>query len=81
MEVKQSNGISIYGPGVDIKLSGDEVATAISAYLTAHDIHVSGARTITVNGDLCESGHIYVDPSGKVIAKGIEFTGRGDKNE
>lgn len=53
--------------GVFIHLSGDEVAVAISAYLVAHAIHVSGPRTIRVNGELCDSGSIYVDPSGFVI--------------
>ena len=69
-----------YGPGTiepgrrgRINLSGDEVATAIDAYLVTRGVHVSGPRTITVNGRLCEAGHVYVDPSGFVVARG----GRG----
>jgi hypothetical protein len=67
-----------YGPGVSVvELTGDEVATAIDAWLVALGVHVSGARTITVNGKLCESGLVYVDPSGFVIADGTEISGRG----
>ena len=67
MEVRYGKGTTEYGPGVDIDLSGDEVATAIDAYLVAHGIHVSGPRTINVNGELIESGNVYVDPSGFVV--------------
>ncbi len=56
-----------FGRGVSIELNGDEVATAIDAYLKAHRVHVSGPRTVTVNGELCERGRVYVDPSGFVI--------------
>jgi hypothetical protein len=77
MKVKRGKGKTKYGPGVEIKLSGREVATAISAYLTAHQIHVSGAHTITVNGSLCWDGKVYVDPSGFVVAKGKKHSGRG----
>jgi hypothetical protein len=43
-----------------------------------HGAHVSGPRTITVNGELCEVGNIYVDPSGFVITpKGKKVSGRG----
>lgn len=78
MKVKFGKGKSNYGPGVSIKLTGDEVAIAIDAYLVAHGIHVSGARTITVNGDLCVQGHVYVDPSGFVMSDGKRYTGRGE---
>jgi hypothetical protein len=77
MIVKHGNGTTEYGPGVDIELTGAEVATAIDAYLVAHGIHVSGPRTVTVNGELCESGRVYVDPSGFVIADGKKVSGRG----
>lgn len=67
-----------YGPGVDIELTGNEVATAIMAYLVAQGVHVSGPKTISVNGELCEKGGVYIDPSGFVIdADGTMFTGRG----
>lgn len=77
MEVKFGEGKTEYGPGVSITLEGWEVATAIDAYLVAHGIHISGARTISVNDELCEYGHIYVDPSGFVISNGDKISGRG----
>ena len=36
-------------------------------------------RHITVNGELCEYGGIYVDPAGKVIANGEGYDGSGYK--
>jgi hypothetical protein len=78
MKVRFGNGKTEYGPGVEIILTGSEVATAIDAYLVAHRIYVSGPRTITVNDKLCDSGMVYVDPSGAVVTDGIRYTGRGD---
>ncbi|RTL46270.1 MAG: hypothetical protein EKK53_04810 [Burkholderiales bacterium] len=65
-----------------IELTGDEVATAVDAWLVAHGVHVSGPRTVRVNGTLCTSGEVYVDPSGFVVAHGLRIPGRGsaDKN-
>lgn len=80
MEVKFGKGTTKYGPGVEINLEGWEVVTAIDAYLVAHGIHVSGPRTILVNGKLCEEGEIYVDPSGFVITDGERVSGRGPKD-
>jgi hypothetical protein len=77
MQVGYGSGSTHYGPGVSIDLTGDEVAMAIDAYLVAHGIRVSGPRTITVNGELCEAGRVYVDPSGFVIADGEKLSGRG----
>ena len=77
MIVKYGNGKTEYGPGVDIKLTGEEVAMAIDAYLVAHNIYVGGARKITVNGKLCKKGKVYVDPSGQVIHHGVRYSGRG----
>jgi hypothetical protein len=79
MNVQFGKGKTEYGTGVQIDLSGNEVAMAIYTYLTAHNVHVDGAATITVNGELCEVGQIYVDPSARVIYDGIEWTGRGTK--
>jgi hypothetical protein len=77
MKVGRGAGRTQYGPGVSIELTGDEVATAIYAYLVARGVHVDGARTVTVNGELCESGRVYVDPSGFVIHRGEKISGRG----
>jgi len=77
MKIKYGKGKTQYGPGVQINLTGDEVAMAIYTYLTAHKFHISGPATIRVNGKLCKEGEIYVDPSGFVIAKGKRYSGRG----
>lgn len=66
MEIAYGNGQTKFGPGIGIQLTGDEVATAIDAWLVAHGLHVSGPRTVTVNGSLCKVGEVFVDPSGKV---------------
>jgi hypothetical protein len=78
VEIEFGPGKTKYGPGVLIKLTGDEVAVAIDAYLVSHGFHVSGARTIRVNGELCDRGQVYVDPSGNVIYQGERWTGRGE---
>jgi hypothetical protein len=80
MKVKYGNGRTEYGPGVDIEMTGNDVVLAIYAYLTAHNIHISGAATITVNGKLCKYGNVYVDPSGFVVAKGKKFNGNEKRN-
>jgi hypothetical protein len=78
MNIEFGKGKTEYGPGVQINLTGSEVAIAIDAYLVAHSIYVNGARIILVNGELCEYGEIYVDPSGFVISdEGIKYSGRG----
>ena len=79
MKVKHGKGKTKYGPGVQIDLTGDEVAIAIDAYLVARQVIVSGPRTITVNGGLCEVGSVYVDPNGFVIKKGKKIAGDGSK--
>lgn len=67
-----------YGPGIDINLTGDDIALAISAFLVSQGVHVDGPRTITVNGELCKIGRVYVDPSGFVVFNGIKLDGRGN---
>ena len=77
MKVRIGDGKTKYGPGVAIELTGEEVATAIDAFLVSRNIYVDGPRTISVNDNLCESGRVYVDPSGFVIAGGEKLSGRG----
>lgn len=77
MKIKHGTGATEYGPGVQIDLKGGEVARAIDAYLVARGVAISGPRTITVNGELCEAGRVYVDPAGFVIRKGEKISGRG----
>jgi len=77
MDVRYGDGVTEYGPGVMIELSGDEVAMAISSFLVAHGVHVDGPRTIRVNGQFCEDASIYVDPSGFVVHGGNKLSGRG----
>ena len=77
MEVEYGAGATEFGPGVVVRLTGDEIATAIDAYIVAHRVYVSGPRTVSVNGELCTSGKVYVDPSGFLIYRGIRFSGSG----
>ena len=77
MKIEYGGGKTEFGPGVSINLTGDEVATAIDAWLVANQVHLEGARTITVNGKLCHNGQVYVDPGGFVIAGGEKLSGRG----
>lgn len=77
MKINFGDGSTKYGPGVQIDLDGSEVVRAIYSYLAAHDIHIRGSATITVNGDLCKSGGIYVDPSAFVLADGKFYNGNG----
>ena len=77
MKIRYGDGLTKYGPGITINLSGSEVATAIDAFLVAHGIAVRGPRTISVNEDLCRVGEIYVDPSGFIVSDGVKWDGRG----
>lgn len=77
MEVKFGSGTAAFGPGVTIEMTGDEVAVAIIAWLVAHGVHIDGPRTVRVNGELCDVGAVYVDPSGTVVSDGVRFSGRG----
>lgn len=77
MKVKLGKGKTHSGPGVDITLTGEEVAEAISAYLVSRGVKIDGPRTICVNGELCDIGTVHVDPFGKVVWRGEEFYGRG----
>ena len=55
----------------EVLLSGDELATAVDAYLAAHNINIFGPRTVrvaTLEGlwGLCGGAKVYVDPSGVI---------------
>ncbi len=77
MTVKYGKLITKHGPGVVIKLTGDEAAEAIDHWLKRKQVFIHGPRTITVNGELCQKGRVYVDPGGMVIHNGKSFDGRG----
>lgn len=77
MIIKHGEGKTEFGPGVVVELTGDEVAVAIDAWLVANGVHVVGPRTIKVNGELCQRGWIYVDPSGMVNYGASSYSGRG----
>ncbi len=76
INIQPGKGTSVYGTGIEINLTGEQLAVAIIAYLEAHNIHISGPRTATVNRQLCDSAKVYVDPSGFVIKKGKKYNGR-----
>jgi len=78
MNIEYGNGTTEYGTGISISLTGNEVATAIDEWLEKNHVKVNGPRTITVNGEMCKNGHIYVDPSGSVVREEI-FDGKGSK--
>lgn len=78
MKIDYGNGTTKYGPGVMIKLTGHELAHAVDLFLYSQEIYIDGPRTITYKGKLLESGcKVYVDPSGRVVANGEGFDGRG----
>lgn len=77
MEIEYGPGKTQYGPGVDIHLTGNEVALAIHAWLTGQGVFITGACTVTVNGQMVQTGRVYVDPSADVIASGERYCGRG----
>lgn len=77
MNISFGNGQTEHGPGVQIDLTGEDVATAIYAFLMAHGVFTNGPATITVNGKRIEYGSMYVDPSGRVISKDYAWNGKG----
>lgn len=77
MNIKFGNGQTEFGPGVEINLTGDEIAQAVSDYVKSKGVDVNGPRTIKVNGDLCKEGSVYVDPSGYVVYYENRWSGRG----
>ena len=79
MKIKHGKGKTEYGPGVEIKLSGNEVARAINLWLYSQGVFVEGARTITDVHGLMRKTHVYVDPAGFVVHKGKKLSGRGER--
>ena len=80
MNITYGEGKTKYGPGVAITLTGEEVARAITTWLTANKVDIQGPRTVSVNGEMCVTGSIYVDPSGSATTpKGRVLFGRGRK--
>jgi len=71
------------GTGINIELTGDEVARAIDSFLVAKGVSVSGSRTIKINGKSSDHAivSIFVDPSGFVTNKGKKISGRTGEKE
>lgn len=46
MNIQKGKGITKYGPGIQIDLTGDEVAIAIDNYLESKGVYINGPRTI-----------------------------------
>ncbi len=69
MKIKKGKGTSEFGKGVEIKLSAKDVCLAIEAYLVTKNIHYSGSRTMTINGELIKKGSVYIDPAATLVAK------------
>lgn len=76
MKITKGNGTTEDGTGIDIELSGNEVAGAIIKYLERNDIFITGPRSVFVNDVLCERGSVYVDPSGTVERNDKIISGR-----
>lgn len=78
MNIEYGDGNTTFGPGININLTGCEVAKAIETWLVANGVNINGPRTITVNGELIECGNVYVDPLGFVITpEQQKMSGRG----
>ena len=73
--MKIKYGKEITGVGVDIELTGDEIASAIIKYISSRKVTTHGPITVSVNGHLCLEGKIHVFSPGFVIHKGIKYIG------
>lgn len=65
--------VTKHSNGVDISLSGEEVAIAITAYLHAHQVYIHAPATVTVNDEPCRKGNVWIDPCGFVTFKGRKY--------
>ena len=81
MKIKKGKGTSECGAGIDIQITGNELAHAIHTFLYSKNVYIDGASTVRVNGEMCESASVYVDPSGSVIKNGVRRNGRTGKKE
>lgn len=80
--IKYGDGKTEFGPGVLIKLSGEDLARAIDVYLHSQGYIVRGPRTISYKGELLNNScKVYVDPSGFVVFEGERWSGRGEEFE
>ena len=79
VQLGTGTGTTHHGPGVEIKLSGNELAEAVDLWVYSQGVVVRGPRTITVDDELCrgKNGRVYVDPSGFVMYKGKRYNGTG----
>lgn len=50
MNIRHGKGRTKYGPGVDILLTGNELAQAVLDYIAARGVDVTGPRTVTGRG-------------------------------
>jgi hypothetical protein len=60
MNIKYGNTQSKRGHSIIIELDGAEVAEAIDAWIIGRGVYVSGERAVTVNGEICHTGQIYI---------------------
>lgn len=79
MNIQFGNGKTPQGPGIQINLTGEEVATAIHDYIRAQNVIIDGPSTVMVNSELIRDGGIHVDPSGKVVTADVERSGKNRK--
>ena len=79
MKIYYGKGKTEFGPGVQIDLNSADLYYAISAYLMAKKVYISGPATFKINNDILTdtAASIYVDPSGFVRKKSKEYHGRG----
>lgn len=81
MIIEHGKSKTKYGPGVDIRLSSEDIAKAILEYVERKGVTITGPRTVLIDGKLCTNGKVYVDPLGNVETEYVILTGRGRKTD
>lgn len=81
MLIRTGSGSMVHGPGIEIHLTGNEVAHAIDEYLENRNIIIKGSRTIKYYGTLLSDFQIYVDPSAKVTLGQVLDASKPLRNE